>query len=462
MLDVFIYGDVKRISPEAPVPVVSVKENNFLPGGAANVAYNIKQLGVNTELFGVVGRDYEGDKLISSLKEKNINTTGIIRLIDRPTTTKTRILAENQQIVRCDKETTGAISKKTSEAIISRMEKSIKKRKPDAVIISDYNKGTISKDIISRILKINKNSRAIIFADPKGNDAMKYKGVDVITPNAKELSDLTATDITANKSLNRAVNDLMDRCKLAAIVVTRGKHGISFKSKNGQLINIASQAKDVYDVTGAGDTVISSLVVAYLLTRDLRTSVEIANASAGLVINRIGTSSISQSEFIEFLESDNTKPKKHLELAHLKSEILKHRQNNKSIVFTNGCFDILHPGHLKLLNKAKSLGDILVVGLNSDSSVKKLKGKSRPLINQVQRSSIISLLDAVDYVTIFGEDTPLHLIKEIMPDIIVKGGDYSADKVVGKEFVENYGGKVIIVPLFKNYSTSAIVSGMGK
>ena len=342
------------------------------------------------------------------------------------------------------------------------MEKSFNKKIPDAVIISDYNKGLVSRYIVSKILKLNKNNKALIIADPKGQDALKYRGVDVITPNTYELMDLTATNISDNKSLNRAVNDLIDRCKLTAIVVTRGKHGISFKSKEGQLINIASEAKDVYDVTGAGDTVISTLVVAYLLTRNLKTSVEIANASAGLVINRIGTSSISQTEFLEFLESDNTGSKKYQELPQLKSEIIKHRQNNKSIVFTNGCFDILHPGHLNLINKAKSLGDILIVGLNSDNSVRKLKGKSRPLINQVQRSSILSLLDSVDYVTIFDEDTPMRVIREIMPDVLVKGGDYTADKVIGKEFVENYGGKVVIVPLYKNYSTSAIVSGMEK
>jgi D-beta-D-heptose 7-phosphate kinase/D-beta-D-heptose 1-phosphate adenosyltransferase len=457
MLDKYISGSVHRTSPEAPVPVINVNREYELPGGAANVAVNIRSLGPKVELYGLVGNDGEGKTLKRLLKESKISTSGIVFDKKRNTTTKSRIIAENQQVVRIDKENMNPPDLSYQNNLISKLKKSINKNDINAVVFSDYSKGILTKKIISEITKVCREKNIFTIADPKGKDLTKYKGVNVLTPNIAEASDLCGYDISYENVLNKAAKHLIDKCNLDGIVLTRGKNGISYRLKNRPLKTVSSKAKEVYDVTGAGDTVISSFLVCYLFSQNWDFAVRTANSAAGVIVSRVGTSSLSQNELLQLIENGKSKENKVLSIDLLKKQIFEHKKKNKKVIFTNGCFDLLHPGHLMILKKAKLLGDLLVVALNSDSSVKRLKGSSRPLITENERANIISSLDCVDYVTIFSEDTPIKTIKQISPDVIVKGGDYAKNQVIGKEHVERYGGRVVIIPVLENFSTTSLV-----
>ena len=329
-------------------------------------------------------------------------------------------------------------------------------------MFSDYNKGSVTKKIITEITKLAREKDIFTIADPKGKELTKYKGVNVLTPNITEASELCGYEMSHENVLSKATKHLIDKCKLDGVVLTRGKDGISYRLKNKPIKTVSSNAKEVYDVTGAGDTVISSFLVCYLFSQNWDFAVSLANSAAGIIVSRVGTSSISQNELLQLIESGTSKESKILDIDLLKKQIFEHKKKNKKIIFTNGCFDLLHPGHLMLLKNAKSLGDLLVVALNSDSSVKRLKGSSRPLITESERANVISSLDCVDYVTIFSEDTPIKTIREISPDVIVKGGDYSKNQVVGREHVEGYGGKVVILPVLENFSTTSLVEKIKK
>lgn len=462
MLDKYVSGPVHRTSPEAPVPVIKVNKEYQLPGGAANVAVNIRSLGPKVELYGLIGNDGEGRYLKKLLKELNIQSTGIVVDKTRNTTTKSRIIAENQQVVRIDKENTKPPLLRFQNDLISKIKRSINKNNINAIVFSDYGKGIITKKIISEITKLAIKKKIFTIADPKGKDLIKYRGVNVITPNSKEASELSGYDLSLEANIGKAAKYFIDKCRLDGIIITRGKNGISYRLRNKPLKTVYSNAQEVFDVTGAGDTVISTFLVCYLLSQNWYFAVQAANGAAGIVVNRMGTSSIYQTELLHLIENDRSKESKILSMDLLKKQVFEHKKKNNKIIFTNGCFDLLHPGHLMILKKAKSLGDLLVVALNSDSSVKRLKGSSRPLITQDERANIISSLDCVDYVTIFPEDTPIKTIKQINPDIIVKGGDYTKKQVVGKEYVESYGGRVVIIPVLENFSTTSLVDKIKK
>ena len=462
MLDKYICGSVHRTSPEAPVPVININNEYQQPGGAANVAVNIRSLGPKVELFGLVGNDSEGKTLKMLLKESRISASGIVVDKKRNTTTKTRIIAENQQVVRIDKENTNSPDLSYQNSLISRLNKSINKNGVNAIVFSDYGKGIITKKIISEITKVAREKNIFTIADPKGKDLSKYKGVNVLTPNIKEASLLCGYEMSHENVLSKATKHLIDKCNLDGIVLTRGKNGISYRLKNTPLKTVSSNAKEVYDVTGAGDTVISSFLVCYLFSQDWDFAVQAANSAAAVIVSRIGTSSLNQNELLQLIEGEKSKESKILGIDSLKKQVFEQKKKNKKIIFTNGCFDLLHPGHLMILKKSKALGDILVVALNSDSSVKKLKGSSRPLITEKERANIISSFDCVDYVTIFSEDTPINTIKQIKPDVIVKGGDYSKNQVIGRKYIESYGGKVVIIPVLENFSTTSLVEKIKK
>lgn len=457
MLDKYICGSVSRTSPEAPVPVVNVRKEYEQPGGGANVAINIRNLGPKVELFGLIGNDDSGSLLKQLLKESKIQTKGIIVDKQRNTTTKSRIIAENQQVVRIDKENSQKVDSDLQDTLISKIKSSINKSPVDAVVFSDYNKGVITKKLVSEISRLTRLKNIFTIADPKGNDLIKYSGVNALTPNTKEASDLCGFNITDDRSLSKAARHLTDKCRLDGVVITRGKDGISYRGKNKPLKTVSSNAKEVFDVTGAGDTVISSLLVSYLISNDWDFAAQTANSAAGAIVSRVGTSSLSQNELLRLIESGGDKEDKIQDIDSLKNQLFEHKKKGRKIIFTNGCFDLLHPGHLMILKESKALGDILVVALNSDSSVRRLKGKSRPLISENERASIISSFDCVDYVTVFTEDTPLRIIEQTNPDVIVKGGDYSKKDVVGREHVEKHGGEVVIIPILESFSTSSLV-----
>ena len=459
MLDRYIWGRVKRISPEAPVPVLKVSGENLSLGGAANVAVNLKSLGAKVELFGIIGSDYEGEKLIDLLKQIDIDSKGIIYDLERPTTTKTRLIAESQHIARVDREETLPISNNLKKELINLFKKSIEDQIPHGIIISDYAKGTINKDLSTEIIRFANEKGISVVVDPKGKDFSKYKGANVITPNQRETEDICGFPIEDNETLKKAVDILIEATDADGVLITRGKQGISFSVKGNEVKTIPSHAKEIFDVTGAGDTVISTFTLSFLSSNSWEDSVKIANHAAGMVVSRIGTATVTQGDLLDYFGNEKYSLSSKIQSRELlSSTISRLRAKGEKLVFTNGCFDIFHIGHLKLLMEAKKLGDVLVVGINNDDSVRRLKGEGRPLISEKDRVHIIAALDCVDYIVLFKEDNPSALIEILKPDILVKGSDYTPDKVIGREFVESYGGRVCIIPIVEGISTTYLVN----
>jgi D-beta-D-heptose 7-phosphate kinase/D-beta-D-heptose 1-phosphate adenosyltransferase len=459
MLDRYIRGEVKRISPEAPVPVLKVSEERLLPGGAANVARNLKSLGASVELFGVTGEDIEGKELLELIKQEGIDTGNIIVDPERPTTTKTRLIAESQQITRVDREEVKPIPDRVMDKLITAISESFKKDKPHGVIISDYGKGVIRKELSQAVIQLARRNGVFVAVDPKGKDFSKYRGTNAITPNQRETEEVCGFPIKDESDLKRAVEILVKQTETNGILITRGKQGISFYvvGNESQVKTIPSDAKEVFDVTGAGDTVVSTFTLAYLSSGSWEDSVRIANTAAGIVVGRLGAATVSSEELLEHLNNRYTYQRKILRRDTLLLTASQLKSAGKKIVFTNGCFDLFHTGHLHLLEEAKKLGDVLIVAINSDQSVKRLKGAQRPIFDENERAKIIAALGFVDYVVVFEEDTPFELIEELKPDIIVKGGDYTVERVVGRDIVESHGGRVHIIPLLEGVSTSSLI-----
>ncbi|GIW48181.1 MAG: bifunctional protein HldE [Deltaproteobacteria bacterium] len=459
MLDRYIRGEVKRISPEAPVPVLKVSEERLLPGGAANVARNLKSLGASVKLFGVTGEDIEGKELLELIKQEGIDTRNIIVDPERPTTTKTRLIAESQQITRVDREEVKPIPDRVMDKLITAISESFKKDKPHGVIISDYGKGVIRKELSQAVIQLARRNGVFVAVDPKGKDFSKYRGTNAITPNQRETEEVCGFPIKDESDLKRAVEILVKQTETDGILITRGKQGISFYvvGNESQVKTIPSDAKEVFDVTGAGDTVVSTFTLAYLSSGSWEDSVKIANTAAGIVVGRLGAATVSSEELLEHLNNRYTYQRKILRRDTLLLTASQLKSAGKKIVFTNGCFDLFHTGHLHLLEEAKKLGDVLIVAINSDQSVKRLKGAQRPIFDENERAKIIAALGFVDYVVVFEEDTPFELIEELKPDIIVKGGDYTVERVVGRDIVESHGGRVHIIPLLEGVSTSSLI-----
>ena len=462
MLDRYLIGTVSRISPEAPVPVLKAIEERLSLGGAGNVANNLKSLGAKVEIFGVVGSDSDGEILLNQLSQNNLSTKNIIIDTKRPTTTKTRLITRNQQVARIDKETELEITQSIHMHLINSIKRSIKNNPPDGIIISDYAKGLLKREFCRELIALANTKRIFIAVDPKGKDFTKYKGASVVTPNQTEAEEVCGFKID-DKSVKRALRLIAKKTLSKGILMTRGREGISYYINDRENKTIKSTAKEVYDVTGAGDTVVSVFTLSFLAFNSWEDSVRIADLAAGIVVGKLGTAHVTQKELLEnFNNSKEKTVEKIISRVDLPFVVSIHKQNVKKIAFTNGCFDLFHRGHLHLLKEAKKFGDILIVGINSDRSTRRLKGKERPFISQSDRARIIAELDCVDHVVIFDEDTPLELIKEIKPDVLIKGSDYTVDQIVGKDIVESYGGKVRIVKLIVGYSTSMLVNKVKK
>ncbi|MDA2919555.1 D-glycero-beta-D-manno-heptose-7-phosphate kinase [Desulfobacterota bacterium AH_259_B03_O07] len=459
MLDRYIFGTVSKISPEAPVPILKSTEEEISLGGAANVAANLKSLGASVDIFGVIGNDSEGKRVSDLLKRSSIKPKGLVVDSSRATTTKTRLVTRNQQVARIDKEKEDFISNKIQKMVLSTINRHFDKHFPDGIIISDYKKGCISKDLCEKIIQLAREHKIFLVVDPKGDDFTKYKGASVITPNKVEAESVCGFPIDDEKTLKKAFEKLVKITRCEGVLITRGKDGISYYKKGGKIHTKHSDAREIFDVTGAGDTVVSVFMLSYLASGSWDDSVQIANKAAGIVVSKLGTSKVSPRELIENFNNntDNTSQKV-VSRQELSRTIKVLRNNGKKIAFTNGCFDLFHSGHLKLLREAKSFGDILIVGINSDISARRLKGKQRPFISEYDRAKILSALDCVDFVVIFNEDTPLKLIKALKPSVMIKGDDYMPQAVVGRDFVESYGGKVQLVKLVDGISTTKLVN----
>ncbi len=456
MLDEYLWGKAERISPEAPVQVVDVIREDLRLGGAGNVVNNLVALGCRVSVASVVGGDENGSLLLRTFTDKGVDVAGVMADTPRQTSRKTRVIAANQQIVRIDRESREPLSRECEEWLIAYL----REHAPafQVILVSDYLKGVLTPAVVRAIMAVGKKCGVPVVVDPKGSDYAKYCGATILTPNRKEAEAASGTKISGLDGLSQAANMLMDQADLAALLITRSEEGMSLFRRDGGMLHIPTVAREVFDVTGAGDTVLAVLGLALAGGFSLEDAAALANIAAGIAVSKLGTSTVSPEEIIQ--ESGRGRRDSAVKVKNpdvLASLIAKEKERGRKVVFTNGCFDLLHAGHVKYLQKARSLGDLLVLGLNSDASVRRLKGENRPLIDEDERGHLLAALDCIDYVVLFDEDTPLRLIETLRPDILVKGGDYSREGVVGHEVVESYGGRVELVEFVDGKSTTGII-----
>lgn len=434
MIDHYLWGSCDRISPEAPVQVVNVKKESSVLGGAGNVINNLVTLGSVVDVISVIGNDSVANELKSLLEKIDVPTPNLVVENNRKTSKKSRLIASQQQVLRYDMESIDDINENSHKQIIQTLEKNIDKY--SSIILSDYGKGVLTTNLTKEIIKIaNKNSIKVL-VDPKGKDYSKYKGSYTLTPNKKEAMEATNIDIKDESSLIEALKSLKTQCELEVSLITLSEQGIAIF--DDELTIKPTVAREVYDVTGAGDTVIASIAFALGNNLDIKDAIYFANLAAGVVVGKIGSATTTLDEIYEYEYSlHKSNSTSHIKtFDEIKTLSSKLHNQGKKIVFTNGCFDILHVGHVKYLEVAKSYGDVLILGLNADSSVKKLKGPTRPINTQDDRAYILASLESVDYVVIFEEETPYELIKLIKPHVLVKGGDYEGKEVVGQDIAD--------------------------
>lgn len=456
MLDRYIWGDVERISPEAPVPIVRAVRRDERPGGAANVAMNIVGLGARAKLFGLCGDDADGVLLEKTLREAGVETA-MAMAPGHPTTTKLRILGGRQQMMRLDMEQTGGYPREVYAALLEQFTAALPGAA--AVVLSDYAKGVLTEALCQQLIRAANLQGIPVLVDPKQRDFGRYRGATTICPNLSELS--VAAGVTT-KDLNTLLavgQTLVPQLNLHCLIATMSEKGIAILREHSRWISPAA-ARQVFDVSGAGDTVIATLALAAASGLEMETAVQLANVAAGVVVGKVGTVPVSRDELLTSLmpEIGLQAEEKVLTLEHLKVRVAAWRSAGQSLVFTNGCFDILHIGHITLLEHARREGDRLVVAINSDASARALKGRGRPIVGERERSRILAALTAVDAVIVFEESTPLRLIEALRPDAIVKGGDYREETVVGAKEIWSWGGRVKIVPTVEGCSTTRLIA----
>ena len=456
IVDHYLWGSSDRISPEAPVLVVSINNESRVLGGAGNVINNLKALNAKVDVMSVLGECGVSSELKLLLNEIEIDTQYLITEPKRISSKKTRIIAAQQQVVRYDQENSTEITETSQKTLLSNFRKRITDY--DCVLLSDYGKGVLTNELTQQLIKTAKQHSVKILVDPKGLDYAKYKGAYLLTPNKKEAREATGINITDDASLACTIKQLKEEYELDVSLITLSEQGVAIY--DGELRNHPTQTREVFDVTGAGDTVLASLGFALSCKLDIDEAVKFANLAAGVVVGKIGSATATLNEIIEYESSLNkSSSDEHIktlnEIAVLSEEL---RARGKKIVFTNGCFDLLHAGHVKYLETAKSFGDVLIVGLNSDQSVSTLKGNNRPINMQVDRAYLLAALEAVDYVVIFDEDTPYNLIKAIKPTTLVKGGDYKDKEISGQDIVD----ELKLVKFVDEKSTSQTIKKIQK
>ena len=457
MLDRYIFGEVERISPEAPVPVLRHAQRYERPGGAANVAMNLAGLGCETFLAGFWGADGEQAELARLLEPAGINTDGVVSS-SLPTVSKTRIVARTQQLLRLDIESRDPYPYEETARLEARATELV--GKVHAVILSDYAKGTLTNEVAEVIIRTARQAGIPVLVDPKTRDLSKYSGATTICPNLGELSLATGVPAHQTQALLAAAHLQMAEHDFAFLTVTMSEKGIRILSRDGTPdYHSPARAREVYDVSGAGDTVIATLAASLAGGLHVHTAVELANLAAGIVVGKVGTVPIAQHELIAALtpSSGITSGEKILDFDRIQLRVAEWRAAGETVVFTNGCFDLLHVGHITLLEDCRRFGSKLVLGLNADSSVCRLKGPTRPIVGERERARVMAALASVDAVVLFEEDTPLELIRALKPNVLVKGGDYTIDTVIGHQDVIASGGRVEIVPTVEGFSTSNIV-----
>jgi D-beta-D-heptose 7-phosphate kinase/D-beta-D-heptose 1-phosphate adenosyltransferase len=459
MLDDYIEGDVTRISPEAPIPIIKINKERYVLGGAANVANNVAALGCKVGIIGNVGNDDGAKKIFYLLNNSNIEPSTINCSNEYKTIIKKRVIGNQQQIARLDYNDDIRPTKNDILNMIQTFNEIVDKF--DVVVISDYNKGVCTKELCSNIIRICIEKNKVVIVDPKGNEWDKYKGATIITPNLKEISEYL------NKNIRNNNSDIEEKCKCICnmigvqyVLLTRSEQGMTLIDKNNNFVHLPSQAKEVFDVSGAGDTVVAALSCFINKTDNILEEISIANIAAGIVVSKKGTAVVTLEEINEVIMNKKSLKirKKIMNITELMEKVLRWKNNKESIVFTNGCFDIFHKGHVHLIYSAAELGDHLIVAINSDASVKRIKGDNRPINNELDRAYVIAAIGCVDAVVIFDDDTPEKILNMIRPNILVKGGDYKIEEVIGREFAD----KVVLINYIDGYSTTGIINKMNK
>ncbi len=461
ILDSYVHGDALRISPEAPVQVLKVVDRQYNCGGAGAVAADLAALGAKCTCIGVIGDDNNGKVLTELLRKTNSDISGVLKLDDRPTISKQRLIGlaqhrHRQQLLRIDDECTEPLSDDDYAKLLQIYEEKLPN--VDLVCLQDYNKGILADKLCGKLIRMAQRAGKKVLIDPaRTTDYRKYKDACLITPNRQETSTAVGFDINTHEDAAKAADILAKKLNLEAVVITLDREGAFLWTKSfAQLI--PTIARNVYDVTGAGDMVLATLAVSIAAGCEYRMAVQLANIAGGIEVSKFGVATVTIDEIVnDIIKNHRGEIGKIQPVDMLKNELNLHRQQNKSIVFTNGCFDVLHRGHIEYLKFCKGQGDILVVGLNSDTSVKQIKGPTRPFNNQHDRATVLAALETVDYVVIFDEPDPLNIIQQAEPNILVKGTDWAKKGVIGREFVESSGGKVILAPLVDGKSSTATI-----
>jgi D-beta-D-heptose 7-phosphate kinase/D-beta-D-heptose 1-phosphate adenosyltransferase len=456
MIDHYLWGHCNRISPEAPVQVVAVNEESSVLGGAGNVVNNLKQLGAIVDVLSVVGQDEQAQELTQMLAQTGIAKTLLIQQTGRTTSKKSRVIAAHQQVLRFDKESTTEISSEAQLELLAEFKAHIDA--VDIIVLSDYGKGVLTDALTREIIRVARSKNKRVLVDPKGSDYSKYTGAYLLTPNKKEAAQAANIEINDAESLNRAITYLKQTCQLDVSLITLSEEGIACLDNDLQIY--PTVARDVFDVTGAGDTVIAALAFALGSGRTIEQAIVFANLAAGVVVGKLGSATATLDEIIAYETSLKQPNGEHCvktwdEIASIVHEL---KQRGQKIVFTNGCFDLLHTGHVRYLEQARDFGDVLIVGVNADASVSRLKGPTRPINSQDDRAYILASLKSVDYTVVFHEDTPYELIKLIAPNVLVKGGDYRGRDIVGQDIAD----EVKIVDFVAGKSTTRTIETIEK
>jgi D-beta-D-heptose 7-phosphate kinase/D-beta-D-heptose 1-phosphate adenosyltransferase len=460
MLDEFVYGEVSRISPEAPASVLAVKRSDTSVGGAGNVARNITSLGARCIFVSLVGDDVAGQILKTELAKEKLIESALIVDPDRPTTRKARFVSEHfsTHMLRADWELAAPASEAVERQLIDAAVAALPRA--DIVLLSDYAKGVLTVRVIRHIVDTARKLGKRVIVDPKNANFAIYRGATLLTPNQKEFAEATRRHIQSDEDIADASIEPLRSADAEAVLVTRSEHGMTLAHRDGHLIHVPAQPAKVRDVSGAGDTVVAVLAVALAAKANWEEALRCATAAAAVAVSKPGTATVSLDELRRKIlphASLTAEEKIASSVAELDAQVAEWRKQGQRVGFTNGCFDILHPGHVRVLTQARAACDRLIVGLNSDASVRRLKGADRPVQEERARAEVLAALEAVDLVVVFEEDTPLNLISRIRPSVLVKGGDYTREQVVGHEIVAAYGGEIVLVDILQGHSTTSLV-----
>ncbi|MEJ0063656.1 MAG: D-glycero-beta-D-manno-heptose-7-phosphate kinase [Alphaproteobacteria bacterium] len=466
MLDRFVYGRVERISPEAPIPVLRIDRELMMPGGAGNVVRNLAALGAQVDVIGIAGKDQASYDLAEQFATLHGVTPTILTDPSRPTTLKIRCIAGSQQLLRADREDGKSVSPELEEQIMLHVTAAL----PGAsiVILSDYAKGVLTETMVPRVIELAQKQGKRVVIDPKGRDFSRYRGAFMITPNRKELTE--ATGVSAIKTVaqaEQAARVLITAYNIECVLAKLGGDGVCLVTKDQPAVHIHGTAREVFDVSGAGDTVVAAMAMAMAAGAPLPDAAYLANLAGSIVVGKVGTATVTVDDLLSEMQEDNGMSRdsihnKLMSLPEACAQAEKWRMQGLKVGFTNGCFDLLHPGHLASIRQARARCDRLIVGLNADSSVKKLKGEHRPVQNEQMRAAVLSALSDVDMIVIFAEDTPYELIKALRPTVMVKGSDYRPEQVVGWDLVQGWGGELHLVDLVAGHSTTSTIDRMSK